>query len=90
MMALSCQGSMPERLTGCNILAKSTLPAESTHRRLPQNHGSLPSGTQGKYLEWKDNVERYLTIPDWGTVDLTADLAYILIWFDPDPAFWPV
>ncbi len=90
MTALSHQGSLPEHLTGCNILAKSTLPAEGTHSGSPQSHSSLPNRTQGKCLEWRDNVGRYLTIPNWDTVDSTTGLAYIPIRFDPDPAFWPV
>ncbi len=48
MTALSRHGSVPECLTGCNIPAKSTLPAESTHRGTPQSWSSLPIGTQGK------------------------------------------
>ncbi len=90
MMVLGHHGSMPERPTGSSILAKSTLPEESTHRGSPQSCGSLPNGTQRKCPEWRDNIGCYLTIPDWGTVDSTTGLAYTPIWFDPDLAFQPV
>ncbi len=79
MTSLSRQCAVPEGLTGCNIPAKSTLPGENTHRGSPQSRSSLPNGTQRKCLEWRDNVECHLTIPDWGTVDSSTGLAYIPI-----------
>ncbi len=74
------------------VTLQQSLPYQqkSTHRGTPQSHGSLPNGTQGKCPEWRDNNARYLTIPDWGSVNLITGLAYIPIQFDPDLAFWPV
>ncbi len=90
MTALSCHSSVPECQTDSNIPDKPSLPAENTHSSSPQSCCSLPNGTQGKCLEWRDNAEHHLTIPGLRTFNLTTGLAYIPIWFDPDLAFWPV
>ncbi len=70
MTALSHHGSMRECLTGCNIPAKSTLPAESTHRGTPQSWSSLPIGTQGKCPEWEDNTYTLSNHPRLGICGL--------------------
>ncbi len=68
--AFSRHGSVPECLTGCNIPAKSTLPAESTHRGSPPRRGSLPNGTQWKRPEWRDNVCTLSNYPGLGICGL--------------------
>ncbi len=74
------------------VTSRPSLPYQ--RKALTEAH---PRDTAHYLTEPKGNVRnrettfsRYLTIPDWGSADLTTGSAYIQIRFDPEQAFWPV